>query len=164
MVYTDKDEVTDMFYYMVYNSPLGKLYLTEEEGFITKISFSSEVIGGYVDKTTPLLENLSVQLDEYFLGKRRTFEVPFKLRGTEFMKKVWAALIKIPYGQTATYKDIAVQSGNAKACRAVGMANNKNPIAIVIPCHRVIGSNGKLVGYAGGLYVKEYLLNLEKGK
>lgn len=90
------------------------------------------------------------------------FDLPLDARGTEFQKKVWNELLRIPYGETKSYKDIAVAIGNEKACRAIGMANNKNPIPIIIPCHRVIGSNGKLVGYAGGLNVKEKLLNIEK--
>lgn len=101
------------------------------------------------------------QLKEYFAGKRKIFDFPYQLKGTDFQQKVWAALCEIPYGQTRTYKDIALAIGNPRACRAVGMANNKNPMSIVVPCHRVIGSNGKLVGYGSGLDMKQALLQLE---
>ena len=100
----------------------------------------------------------------YFSKKRKSFDIPIKLEGTEFQKRVWDALIQIPYGKTCTYKDIAEKIGNPKACRAVGGANNKNPIMIIVPCHRVIGKNGDLVGYAGGIEVKQKLLDLEQGK
>ena len=102
------------------------------------------------------------ELEEYFQGKRKEFTVPCRPEGTDFQKRVWEALTRIPYGETRTYKEIAVEAGNPKASRAVGMANNKNPVPIIIPCHRVIGSDGKLTGYAGGLGVKEFLLNLER--
>ena len=101
------------------------------------------------------------QINEYLDGSRKTFNFPYELRGTEFQKKVWTELCKIPYGETRTYKDIAVAIGNPKASRAVGMANNKNPIIIAVPCHRVIGANGSLTGYAGGLGMKAALLSLE---
>ena len=102
------------------------------------------------------------ELEEYFQGKRKVFTVPCVPKGTDFQKRVWEALIQIPYGETRTYKEIAAAAGNPKASRAVGMANNRNPIPIIIPCHRVIGTNGSLTGYAGGLKVKEYLLKLER--
>lgn len=101
------------------------------------------------------------QISEYLGGNRRKFTFPFKLSGTEFQKKVWMELCNIPYGQTRSYKDIAKAIGNPKACRAVGNANNKNPLIIVVPCHRVIGTNGKLTGYGAGLEMKEALLQLE---
>ena len=102
------------------------------------------------------------ELEEYVQGKRKAFTVPCVPKGTDFQKRVWEALIQIPYGETRTYKEIAAAAGNPKASRAVGMANNRNPIPIIIPCHRVIGTNGILTGYAGGLKVKEYLLKLER--
>ena len=102
------------------------------------------------------------ELDEYFKGNSKVFDIPLKIEGTEFQRKVWNALLEIPYGETRTYLDIAKQIGNSKACRAVGMANHNNKIMILIPCHRVIGSNKKLVGYAGGIDVKEKLLEIEK--
>lgn len=112
-------------------------------------------------KETPLIRKTYEQLCEYFDGKRKTFDLPLKIEGTPFQKKVWQALTEIPYGETRTYKEIACAVGNEKACRAVGLANNKNPIGIIVPCHRVVGSNGKLKGYAGGLEAKQFLLDLE---
>ena len=103
-----------------------------------------------------------LQLEEYFSGKRSSFSLPMAPVGTQFMQDVWQALVTIPYGEVRSYRDIAKAIGNPKACRAVGMANNRNPLPIIIPCHRVIGANGKLVGYAGGLDCKEKLLALEK--
>jgi methylated-DNA-[protein]-cysteine S-methyltransferase len=113
-------------------------------------------------KETPLLKKAGEQLQDYLAGKRKFFELVFAPKGTEFQQNVWKALQEIPYGETRSYGDIAKNIGNPKACRAVGMSNNKNPLPIFIPCHRVIGTNGKLVGYAGGLDIKEYLLKLEK--
>ncbi len=111
---------------------------------------------------TPFTERVFEQLCEYLARKRKHFEVPYKLNGTDFQKKVWQALCTIPYGETRTYKDIALAVGNEKASRAVGLANNKNPITVIVPCHRVIGSSGKLVGYAGGLEMKKFLLDMER--
>ncbi len=101
------------------------------------------------------------ELLEYFAGERKVFSFAYVGKGTEFQQKVWKALCDIPYGETRSYKDIAVAIGNEKACRAVGMANNKNPIGVIVPCHRVIGASGKLVGYASGVEMKAYLLTLE---
>lgn len=103
-----------------------------------------------------------LELDEYLAGERRIFTIPVQPSGTEFQKKVWRALCRIPYGETRSYGQIARAVGNPKACRAVGMANNRNPISIVIPCHRVIGADGSLTGYGGGLKIKEKLLELER--
>lgn len=142
-----------------YNSPIGKIYLEEENEHIVRISFS-KIFGE--QKETQLIKETCKQLSEYFEGKRKSFTLPITLKGTEFQLRVWKALSKIPYGETRCYKDIARVVGNPKASRAVGMANNKNPIAIIIPCHRVIGSNGNLTGYAGGLDKKLQLLKLEQ--
>ncbi|HEX2946997.1 MAG TPA: methylated-DNA--[protein]-cysteine S-methyltransferase [Clostridia bacterium] len=113
-------------------------------------------------KETPLLRKAASELNEFLAGKRKAFDLPLEPQGTPFQKAVWEALTGISYGETRTYRDIAEAVGNPKACRAVGMANNRNPIAILIPCHRVIGAGGKLVGYAGGLDIKKRLLELEK--
>ncbi len=102
------------------------------------------------------------QLDEYFRGTRRTFSVKLDLRGTDFQMKVWRLLLEIPFGQTASYRGIAAAAGNAKATRAVGGANHRNPVSIIVPCHRVVGADGRLTGYGGGLWRKEWLLNHEK--
>ena len=128
---------------------------------ITEVFYSKSKINDHL-KETPLIRECFNQLKEYFQGTRREFTIPIEAEGSEFQKKVWKALLDIPYGQTRTYKEIAIAIGNEKACRAVGMANNRNPISIIIPCHRVIGANGKLVGYGGGLDIKEKLLNIEK--
>ena len=117
---------------------------------------------GYEKKETPLIKKAALQFGEYFKGKRKSFNLPLTMRGTDFQMKVWNALKKIPYGKTAGYGEIAVKIGNPKACRAVGMANNRNPIAIIVPCHRVIGRDGSLTGYGGGLELKKLLLELEK--
>ena len=114
-----------------------------------------------LEKNTKILEKAVQELEEYFKGKRKEFDIPLNPKGTEFMKKVWKELQKIPYGKTTSYGKIAEKIGNPKASRAVGMANHNNPIPIIIPCHRVIGKNNKMVGYALGIDKKEYLLNLE---
>ena len=142
-----------------YDTPVGKLYIEAEEDFLTKLSFF-ELSGKRLE--TPVIKETYRQLTEYFEGNRKTFDIPLKLEGTDFQKSVWHALMKIPYGKTATYLEIAETIGNPKASRAVGMANNKNKIPIIIPCHRVIGTNGSLTGYAGGLEIKKKLLELEK--
>lgn len=111
---------------------------------------------------TPLTDEVYKQITEYFIGRRKTFDFPYQLEGTPFQQKVWKALCAIPYGETCTYKEIAEAIGNPKASRAVGMANHKNPLLIVVPCHRVIGTNGKLIGYLGGIELKSLLLDIEK--
>jgi len=117
---------------------------------------------GYTKKETPLIKKAARQFSEYFEGKRKSFKLPLNFSGTDFQMKVWKALQNIPYGKTVSYGEIAARTGNPKACRAVGMANNRNPIAIIVPCHRVIGHDGSLTGYAGGLKLKQHLLELEK--
>lgn len=141
-----------------YHSPLGPIFLAEDNGAVTAVHFGRAA----QENSSELLAETARQLDEYFAGRRQDFRLPLAPRGTDFQLKVWSALQQIPYGQTASYKDIATQIGNAKACRAVGMANHHNPIGIIIPCHRVIGSSGKLTGYAGGLDKKRRLLELEQ--
>ncbi len=116
-------------------------------------------------KKDDFFSNIIKQLREYFSGKRQQFEdIKLNIIGTDYQKKVWAQLLKIPYGEIWTYKDVAVAIGNSKASRAIGMANSKNKIPIIIPCHRVIGANGKLTGFAHGLNLKEKLLNLEQSQ
>lgn len=147
--------------FVVYETQFGNIRMEYEED---KIILMKKVHTQVTDKgvATKLTDKVYQQLLEYFDGKRKVFDFPYKMNGTEFQKKVWKALCHIPYGETRTYKDIAVAVGNSKASRAVGMANNRNPITIAVPCHRVIGSNGKLVGYAGGVDMKEKLLEMEK--
>jgi methylated-DNA-[protein]-cysteine S-methyltransferase len=121
-------------------------------------------IPDYWVENKELFREATRQLEAYFSGKLESFDLKLAPEGTEFQKSVWKALCKIPYGETRTYKDIAASVGKPKAYRAVGLANNRNPIAIIVPCHRVIGSNGKLTGYASGLDVKAFLLKLEENK
>ena len=148
-------------YKKIFNSKIGNIVIVEKNQSIIELKVIKEKNIDIIESDTPLLKKASEQINEYFSGKRETFDLPLNPEGTEFMKKVWKQLLNIPYGETKTYKQIATEIGNEKAARAVGMANNKNPIPIIIPCHRVIGSNKKLVGYALGLDVKEKLLKLE---
>lgn len=155
-------------FYKIYDFEIGELAICEENGKIVLVNVVKtkedieEMAKNSIQKETSLIKNTKQQLDEYFAGKRKKFDIPIKLDGTDFQIKVWKELLKIPYGETCSYLDIAKRIGNPKASRAVGMANNKNKIIIIVPCHRVIGSNKKLVGYACGLDVKEKLLELER--
>ena len=153
--------MTDFEQVFFYDTPVGRLCIGEERGAITRITWA-QVPEEYSQEETELILNCKDQLDEYFEGKRKAFELPLAPKGTEFQEKVWDALKEIPYGETRTYGEIAKAVGNPKGARAVGMANNRNPIAIIVPCHRVVGAGGKLVGYAGGMAQKEKLLYLEK--
>ena len=147
--------------YYVFDTRIGKLTIGENNGAVNIIAFGDKRLKGE-NKKTPLLEKAYLQLKEYFEGKRREFDLPLAPEGTEFQQRVWSALMTIPYGQTACYSEIAERIGNKKASRAVGMANNANPIVIVIPCHRVIGKDGSLTGYGGGLDMKKRLLEMEE--
>lgn len=150
-----------MLFYTIYNSPVGKIFIIDDNGFITHISFYPSVIDNAEPKITHVLQTVCKQLDEYFSHKRTVFDLPIAPHGTQFQQKVWQELLNIPYGQTTSYLKIAEKLYSRKYCRSIGQANNKNPIAIVIPCHRVVGHTGNLIGYAGGLHIKQYLLNLE---
>lgn len=143
------------------NTPVGKLCIGERDGAITRVTWN-QIPADAVEEETELIQKCKQELDEFFEGKRKTFDLPLAPVGTAFQKRVWDALREIPYGETRTYKDIAIAVDSPKGFRAVGMANNKNPIAIIVPCHRVIGSNGKLVGYAAGMETKTFLLALEQ--
>ena len=145
--------------YIFQDTAIGILRIEEQDGYLTSIKLVSKKEPNNI--TNRILIKAKDQLNEYFSGKRKVFNLPLKIVGTDFQKSVWKALLNIKYGETKSYKDIAEEIGNPKACRAVGMANNKNDIIIVIPCHRVIGNNKKLVGYACGLDIKEKLLKLE---
>lgn len=148
-----------------YDSQIGKIAIIDNGHEITHIEIAEDEYPEDIHICeTELTKKTSTQLAEYFEGKRKNFDLPLNPKGTEFQKKVWKALCDIPYGETRSYKEVAIAIGNPKGPRAVGMANNKNPIMIVIPCHRVVGSNGSLVGYAGGLHIKEKLLLIEKEK
>lgn len=147
-----------------YQSPIGILEIIGTEEAVVSILFSEndEIENVRGNDTPKVLELCYLQLDEYFKGERREFSFPYQMEGTDFQKSVWNALKEMPYGETGSYKDIAVSIGNEKAIRAVGSANGKNKLSIVIPCHRIIGINGKLTGYAGGVWRKEWLLEHEK--
>lgn len=142
-------------------TPIGQIGIESDGKHIVALHLRGDCKGE--SSADPLLAEAFRQLDEYFAGNRRAFDLPLKPAGTPFQLRVWAALRRIPCGKTATYGEIAAAVGCPKGPRAVGMANNRNPIAIFIPCHRVIGAGGKLVGYAGGLDVKRRLLDLEAG-
>ncbi|WP_300531936.1 methylated-DNA--[protein]-cysteine S-methyltransferase, partial [Peptacetobacter sp.] len=135
---------------------------SEKDGKIIGLVFSDYKKENEIEKETDAIRKTYLQLKEYLSGKRKNFDIEIEMIGTEFQKKVWKELLNITYGETRSYKDIAIAIGNEKACRAVGNANNKNPIAIIVPCHRVVGSNGSMTGYAGGLDIKEKLLKIEK--
>lgn len=146
--------------YTVFDSLVGKIKLIEEDNKVIEIEFVKDEKN--IDSKNKVLKLAKKELEEYFCGKRKNFTFPFKVNGSEFALKVYMALIEIPYGETCSYKDIARKIGNENSQRAVGGANNRNKLPIVIPCHRVIGSNGKLVGYAEGLEIKQKLLELER--
>ena len=145
--------------YCVFATPAGLLRVTESARGITGVAFTG---GEAHDVEGEFLGEARRQLEAYFAGRLRDFDLPLDLRGSEFQKRVWAQLRRIPYGETRSYQDIAAALGNAGASRAVGTANNRNPALIIVPCHRVVGKDGRLVGYAGGLERKEYLLRLER--
>jgi methylated-DNA-[protein]-cysteine S-methyltransferase len=151
------NEVYQTYYY----SPIGILEIIGTNQEVTSILFCEEEKHQYENPPPVMLECVN-QIDEYFKGKRKEFTFPFITHGTPFQQRVWEQLIKTPFGETSTYKYISEKIGNVKALRAVGNANGKNKLSIVIPCHRIIGTNGTLTGYAGGLWRKEWLLKHEK--
>jgi methylated-DNA-[protein]-cysteine S-methyltransferase len=154
--------------YKVMESPIGKLKLVASNNGLVAILWEkdsprrvllSELVANERD---PVLLETERQLSEYFSGKRKAFSIALDMRGTRFQKDVWEALLAIPFGETRSYGQLAIQLGNPRATRAVGAANGRNPVSIIVPCHRVIGSSGKLTGFAGGLDRKAHLLGLEK--
>jgi methylated-DNA-[protein]-cysteine S-methyltransferase len=154
--------------YKMMPSPVGKLKLVASDKGLVAVLWQNEKptrvpLNELVeDATHPILLDTERELGEYFAGKRKTFSIPLDMRGTSFQKEVWHALLAIPFGETRTYGQLAKQLGNPLAMRAVGAANGRNPISIIVPCHRVIGSSGKLTGFAGGLETKAHLLSLEE--
>lgn len=145
------------------DSPIGALGIAEDGTGITDLFLRSRKGPAELpEDETPLLRRASEQLREYFAGKRKEFDLPLSLQGTPFQRADWAALQTIPYGETRSYAQIAAQMGNRKACRAVGGANGKNPVLIVVPCHRVVSAGGGLGGFSAGLEVKRFLLRLEE--
>ncbi|MBW1980835.1 MAG: methylated-DNA--[protein]-cysteine S-methyltransferase [Deltaproteobacteria bacterium] len=154
----DKQIVTPL-YYDYYESPIGLLEVGGTAEAITSLSFVQSPRPAY--DSHPAVREAVRQLDEYFYHRRQDFHLKIHMDGTGFQKKVWRQLLEVPYGRLASYRDIAVAIGRPRAVRAVGAANGKNPIALVVPCHRIIGSNGKLIGYGSGLWRKEWLLRHE---
>ncbi|ENU26082.1 methylated-DNA--[protein]-cysteine S-methyltransferase [Acinetobacter modestus] len=156
--------------YMYMDSPVGALKLVAHDHALVAVMWDNEdhkrvrLAELIEDHQHPMLLRVKKQLEQYFAGQRQQFDLPLDFKGTDFQQQVWQTLLTIPYGETRSYKEIAVQLGNEKAVRAVGAANGKNPISIIAPCHRVIGSSGALVGFAGGLDKKQILLSLEQSK
>jgi len=151
---------------MTYESPIGKLTIIAHDGFLTNILYENEALDfkehNPTNQDKTLLNETCTQLDEYFAGNRKVFELPIKLKGGQFLQTVWKIMANdLKFGTTTCYSDLAKQAGSPKAARAVGMANNRNPIPIIIPCHRVLGKNGKLVGFRWGMDAKIALLKLE---
>ncbi len=140
---------------------LGPVIISEQDGFITELFFAEDTQRNAPNQITPLIKEAEKQLLEYLSGIRKTFDLKIAPEGTEFQKTVWSTLHRIPYGATRSYKQVAEMIGRPEASRAVGMANSKNPILILTPCHRILGTDGRLVGYAGGLERKKRLLELE---
>lgn len=148
--------------YFVYDTALGPVTIVCRGKYVVGLHFGFHPTEEGEERESSCSKACCLQLAEYLAGTRREFDLPLKLEGTPFQLAVWQALQTIPYGQTRSYADIAAQIGNPKACRAVGMANHRNPVAIIVPCHRVVGKNGALTGYASGLEIKKKLLELEK--
>jgi len=140
------------------NAPIGRITLCQDDNGICALIFGGR--SGRMDETALLLQ-AEHELEEYFAGRRKAFSVPLSMHGTAFQMRVWQALQEIPWGEIVSYGEIARRIGNAKACRAVGMANHVNPLPIFVPCHRVVGADGKLTGYGGGLDIKTKLLEIE---
>lgn len=154
-----------MIYQKKIKSPIGELFLVASDKGLQGIFWENQnhpVIKDSHSAPAIFLKDTEHQLDLYFSGDLKSFTVTLDLVGTDFQKRVWKQLLKIPYGKTKSYKDIATAIGDSKACRAVGTANGKNPICIIVPCHRVVAANGTLGGYSGGLHIKEKLLEIEK--
>ena len=160
MHYTEKEK-----FCKVIKSPIGQLVLISNKSALICIEFGKDKVENLPNKPTkknhPILLKTEKQLKEYFAGNRKEFDIPLKLEGTDFQKKVWQELMKIPFGKTISYQQLAEKMGDKNKARAVGNANGKNPIPIIIPCHRVIEKNGKLGGFGGGLKIKKFLLQLE---
>ena len=144
---------------ILYDSPIGIIKIEYSERGISTLVF---IDGPEMEsRCTEMESRITFQLDEYFKKKRKIFDLPLDLQGTDFQKRVWNELLKIPFGKTISYKDLSLKLGNLKAIRAVAAANGANPVSIIVPCHRIIGSNGSLTGYAGGLWRKKWLLEHE---
>lgn len=152
--------------HLTMDSPLGPIAVSAVEAGLTYVHLGAEEVDRAwgPEEATPVLEAALEQLEAYFAGSLRRFDLPLAPEGTDFQRRVWRALTEIPYGETVSYTHVANRIGSPAAVRAVGAANGSNPVAIIVPCHRVIGANGTLTGYAGGLWRKERLLALERGE
>ena len=151
--------------YCFCETPLGVIRIEEDQYGITSLQFADSIAESAETNHIGLyLTDAETQISEYFAGNRKSFDLPLSVLGNEFQKRVWDALCDIPYGETRSYQEVVAAVGNAKAARVVGMANNRNPILILIPCHRVVGKAGKLVGYAGGIDRKQYLLEMKAAR
>jgi methylated-DNA-[protein]-cysteine S-methyltransferase len=158
-------DYSTIFYHTIIQSPLGPILLTADQDGLTGINFqraqgAKKPRTGSVESESPFAE-AERQISAYFRGELKEFNLELSVKGTAFQRSVWKALGEIPYGTTISYKELARRIGKASACRAVGAANGQNPLPIVVPCHRAVGSNGQLTGYYGGIHIKKYLLNLE---
>lgn len=147
--------------FFVYPTPMGRITLASDGSSLTQLAFGAVELAG-ANMPTALTNEAANQVQEYLAGKRKEFDLPLDPRGTAFQQQVWDALRCIPYGETRSYQQVAQMLGKPQAMRAVGSANNKNPLPIVVPCHRVIGASGDLVGYVAGLKIKKFLLDLEQ--
>lgn len=160
--------VNIMKYYTKFASKFGEITLIGDENGINRLHWESDEVKRPLEispdweRNDEFFAEARKQLQEYFAGERKTFDLKLNPQGTDFQKRVWSALSEIPYSELRSYQDIAIAIGNKKACRAVGMANSKNPIPIIVPCHRVIGKSGKLIGFAIGLKTKQSLIQLER--
>jgi methylated-DNA-[protein]-cysteine S-methyltransferase len=153
--------MSDSLNYRFLATPIGHLRLVSNGRALVRIEFQSQHGSDGCERTDPVLEQAARELQEYFTAERKTFDVPLEAQGSAFQQAVWRALRNIPYGVLRSYREIAEQLGNRQAVRAVGAANGRNPIPIIVPCHRVVGSDGRLTGFAGGLPTKRALLELE---
>ncbi|MBZ0135714.1 MAG: methylated-DNA--[protein]-cysteine S-methyltransferase [Planctomycetes bacterium] len=151
-----------MNYYIEIHSPIGPLHITCNEAGITELHMGSKAPAPGAKRGHTLLDRAVEQLTDYFAGKRAEFDLPLSPRGTDFQRKVWQRLREIPFAHTSSYGEVAARVGNPKASRAVGAANGRNPIAVIVPCHRVIGADGSLTGFGGGLERKQWLLEHER--
>jgi len=145
-----------------FRSPIGVIEIMENDGAVAELSFRDRPAGAAESAPSPLLKACRTQLEEYFAGTRTVFDVPLVLEGTIFQNEVWTALRNVPYGRTCSYGELARRIGRPAAVRAVGAANGANPVSIIIPCHRIIGGNGSLTGYGGGLWRKKWLISHER--
>lgn len=158
-----QSDVAEGASYFVYRTPLGRVTIGADSTAVTRLAFGVAKLPG-VETPTALTNKAANQVQEYLAGKRMAFDVPVRLEGSPFQLQVWDAIARIPYGSTASYGEVAAAIGNPRSLRAVGSASKRNPVPLIVPCHRVVGADGSLVGYAYGLPLKRLLLDLEAGR